>query len=130
MAFIYYQSHRLNLRVSRSASCPASYSNRVQGPGLPTQIGLGRIITDESSFAYLTDVFIIPEHQASGLGRWLLECINETLGAWPDLRRAVLYTRGAHAIEFYKKTMGMTIFETGTNGLVLMEKQGNGSPYS
>ncbi|KFY40016.1 hypothetical protein V494_03709 [Pseudogymnoascus sp. VKM F-4513 (FW-928)] len=69
-------------------------TSEIAGRGSPTQIGLGRLITDESSFAYLTDVFIIPEHQANGLGRWLMQCINETLDSWPSLRRAMLFTKG------------------------------------
>ncbi|KFY14410.1 hypothetical protein V492_02632 [Pseudogymnoascus sp. VKM F-4246] len=82
-------------------------TSEIAGRGSPTQIGLGRLITDESSFAYLTDVFIIPEHQANGLGRWLMQCINETLDSWPSLRRAMLFTKGDPCIEFYKRTMGM-----------------------
>ena len=96
---------------------------------MPTHIGLGRLITDESSFAYLTDVFIIPEHQANGLGRWLMQCINETLDSWPDLRRAMLFTKGDPCIQFYKRTMGMGVLPPGANGLVIMHKDGNGSPY-
>ncbi|KFZ11436.1 hypothetical protein V501_04766 [Pseudogymnoascus sp. VKM F-4519 (FW-2642)] len=104
-------------------------SSDIAGRGSLTQIGLGRLVTDESSFAYLTDVFIIPEHQANGLGRWLLECINETLDSWPDLRRAMLFTKGEPCIKFYKKTMEMAILEPGANGLVIMHKDGHGSPY-
>lgn len=58
-----------------------------------------------------------------------MQCINETLDSWPDLRRAMLFTKGDPCIEFYKRTMGMGVLPPGANGLVIMHKDGNGSPY-
>lgn len=98
----------------------------------PTQIGLARVITDESTFAYLTDVFIIPEYQGKGIGKWLMECINETLDSWPDLRGAILYTGGhdgERAMKFYEKMFGMKKFVPGTGGLEIMSKRGPGSVF-
>lgn len=37
------------------------------------QIGFARVITDYATFAYLADVFILPEYQGKGLGKWLIE---------------------------------------------------------
>lgn len=62
-----------------------------------TQIGFARVVTDFSTFAYLGDVFILPSHQGSGLGKWLMEVII----GHPDLqgfRRWVLATRDAHKL--------------------------------
>ena len=59
------------------------------------QIGLARVITDRATFAYLCDVYVLPEHRGRGLGRWLMECVM----AHPDLqglRRFSLVTRDAH----------------------------------
>ena len=59
------------------------------------QIGFARVITDYATFAYLGDVFILPEFR--GLGQWLIECII----AHPDLqnfRRWILATRDAHGL--------------------------------
>jgi GNAT superfamily N-acetyltransferase len=98
----------------------------------PTQIGLARVITDEITFAYLTDVFIIPEYQGKGLGKWLMECINETLDSWPDLRGAILYTGGhdgERAMKFYEKMFGMKKFVPGIGGLEIMSKRGPGSVF-
>ncbi|MDE9544685.1 GNAT family N-acetyltransferase [Xenorhabdus bovienii] len=39
------------------------------------EIGFSRLITDFSTFAYLCDVFIVPDYQKRGLGRWLMECV-------------------------------------------------------
>nr|WP_256548403.1 GNAT family N-acetyltransferase [Xenorhabdus bovienii] len=39
------------------------------------EIGFARIVTDFSTFAYLSDVFIVSDYQKKGLGRWLIECV-------------------------------------------------------
>jgi ribosomal protein S18 acetylase RimI-like enzyme len=103
-----------------------------QGRASPTQIGLGRVVTDESSFAYLTDVFIVPEYQRRGLGKWLIDCINKTFESWPDLRVAMLYAGGhdgENAVKFYQKAFGMTKFVPGKNGLEILLKKGPGTPF-
>jgi GNAT superfamily N-acetyltransferase len=38
------------------------------------QVGFGRAITDRATFAYLADVFIVPEHRGRGLAQWLVDC--------------------------------------------------------
>lgn len=64
------------------------------------QIGFARAITDYSTFAYLSDVFILADYQGRGLGQWLIECII----ACPSLqgiRRLLLATEDAQ--QFYQK---------------------------
>jgi GNAT superfamily N-acetyltransferase len=61
------------------------------------QVGFARIISDQATFAYLSDVFILPEHQGKGLSKRLIETISN----WPNLqglRRWVLVTRDAHTL--------------------------------
>lgn len=61
------------------------------------QIGLARIVSDYSIFAYLCDVFIHEDYRSQGLGKWLLQTIHEH----PDLqglRRWTLVTRDAHGL--------------------------------
>jgi len=63
----------------------------------PRQIGLARVISDFTTFAYLCDVYVLPELRGKGLGRWLMECVM----AHPDLqglRRLTLVTRDAHEL--------------------------------
>jgi ribosomal protein S18 acetylase RimI-like enzyme len=64
------------------------------------QVGFARAITDQATFAYLADVYILEEYRGRGLARWLLECI---LGdpALQGLRRFTLVTRDAH--DLYRK---------------------------
>jgi GNAT superfamily N-acetyltransferase len=61
------------------------------------QIGLARVVTDRATFAYLADVFVLPEHRGRGLSKWLMEIVL----AHPDLqglRRFQLNTRDAHGL--------------------------------
>lgn len=95
----------------------------------PKQIGLGRLTTDQSSFAYFTDVFIVPQYRGRGLGKWLMECVNETLESWPDLRCAILYAGGEQAQKFYSDTLGMKRFVPGVHGLEIMSKRGPGDVF-
>ena len=64
------------------------------------QVGMARVVTDFSIFAYLCDVFIHEDYRARGLGKWLIKAIMEH----PDLidmRRWLLVTSDAH--ELYKQ---------------------------
>ncbi|EMF10017.1 uncharacterized protein SEPMUDRAFT_151082 [Sphaerulina musiva SO2202] len=47
------------------------------------QLGFARLITDHTTFAYLTDVYVLPEYRGLGIGGWLLDCIDEHLEAKP-----------------------------------------------
>ncbi|KAH6666411.1 hypothetical protein B0J14DRAFT_604833 [Halenospora varia] len=38
-------------------------------------VGFARCITDFTTFVYLTDVYVWPQHQGSGLGKWLIMCV-------------------------------------------------------
>jgi N-acetylglutamate synthase-like GNAT family acetyltransferase len=63
----------------------------------PTQIGFARIVTDKTTFAYLCDVFILPDHRGKGLSKALVAFIM----AYPelqDLRRWNLVTIDAHGL--------------------------------
>lgn len=62
-----------------------------------TQVGVARVVTDYSIFAYLCDVFIHEDYRAHGLGKWLMQTIH----AHPDLqglRRWTLVTSDAHGL--------------------------------
>jgi len=120
----------LKSQVSMPSPILPPYWLTHSGRASPTQIGLGRVITDETTFAYLTDVFILPEYQGKGLGRWLMNCINETFNSWPDFRAAMLYTGGhdgERAQKFYEQIFGMRVFKPGEHGLQIMVSNGPGS---
>jgi GNAT superfamily N-acetyltransferase len=61
------------------------------------QIGFARMITDQATFAYLADVFILEEYRGLGLSKWLMEVIMSHPGL-QGLRRMMLATRDAHGL--------------------------------
>ncbi|HYX25053.1 MAG TPA: GNAT family N-acetyltransferase, partial [Thermoanaerobaculia bacterium] len=63
----------------------------------PRQIGLARVISDFATFAYLCDVYVLPELRGRGLGSWLMECVMAHPGL-QGLRRFTLVTRDAHEL--------------------------------
>lgn len=61
------------------------------------QIGLARVVTDYATFAYVADVFVLPDYRGQGLAKWLMA----TVVCHPDLqglRRWTLATRDAHGL--------------------------------
>ena len=61
------------------------------------QVGLARIVSDYTTFAWLCDVFIHEDFRGKGIGKWLVE----TILAHPDLqglRRIMLATSSAHSL--------------------------------
>jgi GNAT superfamily N-acetyltransferase len=61
------------------------------------QVGFARVVTDFATFAWLADVFVVPEHRRRGLAKWLMEVIL----AHPELqgfRRWVLATKDAQSL--------------------------------
>lgn len=109
-------------------SPPSPYYSLTNPPGRsnPPLIGFARVITDDVSFAYLTDVYVLSEHQGKGLGGWLIDCVSEVLETWPALRRTMLLTSGERSAAFYKERMGLEVFEQGKGGLNVMGKKGKG----
>lgn len=61
------------------------------------QIGFARIVSDEATFAYLADVFVVAEYRNAGLGQFLVEAIlaHEPL---QGLRRWLLVTSNAASL--------------------------------
>jgi GNAT superfamily N-acetyltransferase len=61
------------------------------------QIGLARVISDYTTYAYLADVYVLENYRGRGLGKWLVGCVL----AHPELqglRRFNLVTRDAHEL--------------------------------
>jgi len=61
------------------------------------QVGMARVVTDYTIFAYLCDVFIHEDYRGQGRGKWLLE----TILGHPELknmRRWMLVTSDAHGL--------------------------------
>lgn len=61
------------------------------------QVGFARVITDEATYAYLSDVYVLEAHRGRGLATWMMEVIMSH-PALQGLRRFALSTRDAHAL--------------------------------
>lgn len=61
------------------------------------QVGFARVITDQATFGYLADVFILPEHRGKGLSKQLVAFIM-AYPALQGLRRMMLVTFDAHGL--------------------------------
>ncbi len=80
-------------RVARSIAGSVPFSLIENG----RQVGFARVISDRATFAWLADVFVVPEARGRGLGVWLVESIL----SHPELqglRRWSLSTRDAHSL--------------------------------
>jgi N-acetylglutamate synthase-like GNAT family acetyltransferase len=61
------------------------------------QVGFGRVVTDKATFAYLADVYVLPEHRGKGLSKRLMEHITQH-PELQGLRRMLLATLDAHGL--------------------------------
>jgi GNAT superfamily N-acetyltransferase len=59
------------------------------------QVGMARAVTDRATFAWIADVFVLPEHRGRGLGRFVVESLLEH-PELQGLRRIMLATKDAH----------------------------------
>jgi GNAT superfamily N-acetyltransferase len=77
-------------RAVRHSLCFGAYAE-------DRQVGFARVISDRATFAYVSDVFVLPSHRGRGVGKRLMAAIV----GHPDLqglRRWVLFTRDAHGL--------------------------------
>ncbi|GES59644.1 GNAT family N-acetyltransferase [Aspergillus terreus] len=90
------------------------------------QIGFARLVTDTITFAYLTDVYILPEYQGLGLGGWLLDCVDELIRPLPYLRWSMLRTSSEKSKQSYEKRMDMVVLDCGNTqeGAIMMGRKG------
>ena len=61
------------------------------------QTGFARVVTDYATFAYVADVFVVPEHRGRGISKLLLRAILEH-PELQGLRRFLLATHDAHGL--------------------------------
>jgi ribosomal protein S18 acetylase RimI-like enzyme len=62
-----------------------------------SQVAFGRVITDFTVFAYLADIFVVPEYRGRGVGKTLVRAMLEH----PELQGLqviLLRTRDAHGL--------------------------------
>jgi GNAT superfamily N-acetyltransferase len=80
----------LVVRAIEHSLCFGAYSG-------DAQVGFARVVTDFAVFAYLADVFVLPEHRGRGVSKLLMRTIREH-PELQGLRRWSLVTRDAHGL--------------------------------
>ncbi|KAI5467257.1 gcn5-related n-acetyltransferase [Mariannaea sp. PMI_226] len=93
-------------------------------------LGIARCVTDFTTFLYVTDVWVNPERQGEGLGKWLMSCVQEVILSMPYLRRSLLFTADwERSVPFYQRLMDMNVCEFRQGeGIAMMERRGKGHP--
>lgn len=76
--------------VERSIAHSLCFGGYVGGE----QVAFARVVTDQATFAYLLDVFVLPEHQGNGYGKRLVEAVMAHPGL-QGLRKFMLTTTTA-----------------------------------
>ena len=61
------------------------------------QVGFARAVSDCATFAYLADVYVLPEHRGQGLAQAMVGALMDQ-PALQGLRRWMLATRDAHTL--------------------------------
>jgi GNAT superfamily N-acetyltransferase len=85
--------------VSPEALWTSILNSRAYGLYSPDgeQAGFGRMVTDITRFAWMSDVYILPVHRGNSLGKWLVETIvNDP--ALASVTRIMLSTNDAHSL--------------------------------
>jgi len=89
----YWAAGRARDVIERSIAnslCFGAYAN-------DRQIAFARVITDRAVFAYLSDVFVVPEFRGQGVGKALMRAILEHQDL-QGLTVFLLRTRDAHGL--------------------------------
>ncbi|OLN96317.1 hypothetical protein CCHL11_04395 [Colletotrichum chlorophyti] len=118
--------YKLPGSTAEIAGTSSTSCERKKGPEL---VGLARIVTDYVTIGYLADIYVLPSHQGKGLAPWLMQCLNEILDDWPDLRRFLLLTSSPQASKLYEQALGTVEWGKSHSGrLHLLEKRGPTMP--
>ncbi len=77
-------------RAVANSLCVGAYSSA-------SQVGFARVVTDQATFAYLADVYVLEAHRGQGLSKQMLGALLQ-LQELQGLRRIMLATRDAHGL--------------------------------
>ena len=89
----YWATGRKRSVIERAIKNSLCFGAYVEG----RQVGFARVVTDRAVFAYLADVFVLPDHRGRGISRALVRVILDH----PDLQNLrwfLLATRDAHGL--------------------------------
>ncbi|WP_045515654.1 GNAT family N-acetyltransferase [Neobacillus niacini] len=82
--------------IEKSSICFGMYEGN-PAKGEAKQIGFVRAVTDFVRFAWIMDVFVLPEYRGRGLSKWMMETMVEE-SELKDVRKMMLCTYDAHGL--------------------------------
>ncbi|MEV0644653.1 GNAT family N-acetyltransferase [Phytomonospora sp. NPDC050363] len=94
----YWADGRSRERVERAIACSIPYGVFATADG--RQVAFARVVTDQTTFAWLSDVYVDRSVRGKGVGKLLMERIMADVEEF-GLRRMVLATDDAH--ELYRR---------------------------
>ncbi len=77
-------------RAIANSICIGAYRDGIQ-------VGFARVVTDRATFAYLADVFVLPDHGGKGLAKAMVRALHDH-PELQGLRRWMLATSDAHGV--------------------------------
>ncbi|MDR7077607.1 N-acetylglutamate synthase-like GNAT family acetyltransferase [Neobacillus niacini] len=82
--------------IEKSSICFGMYEGN-PATGEAKQIGFVRAVTDFVRFAWIMDVFVLPEYRGRGLSKWMMETMVEQ-SELKEVRKMMLCTYDAHGL--------------------------------
>ena len=82
--------------IEKSSICFGLYEGN-PAKGEAKQIGFVRAVTDFVRFAWIMDVFVLPEYRGRGLSKWMMETMIED-SELKEVRKMMLCTYDAHGL--------------------------------
>lgn len=82
--------------IEKSSICFGMYEGD-PAKGEAKQIGFVRAVTDFVRFAWIMDVFVLPEYRGRGLSKWMMETMVKQ-SELKDVRKMMLCTYDAHGL--------------------------------
>jgi N-acetylglutamate synthase-like GNAT family acetyltransferase len=82
--------------IEKSSICFGMYEGN-PAKGEAKQIGFVRAVTDFVRFAWIMDVFVLPEYRGRGLSKWMMETMVAQ-SELKDVRKMMLCTYDAHGL--------------------------------
>jgi GNAT superfamily N-acetyltransferase len=89
----YWAEGRTRAQTARANEMSTCFSVIHEPTG--AMVGFARVLTDDVSFGWVADVFVLDGHRGRGVAGFLMRCVVEAYG---HVARLVLGTRDAHGV--------------------------------